>query len=125
MEDSLMKLSRCSACLIVAILIFLPFASALDAAEMDGVMMRNGKMMIVKHGKPAMPMDDDITVGDGTVVSADGTVKLKGGHEFRMRNGEMMMRDGHLMKGGMPTAMAPEAGAPINRPMLKYPNRDQ
>jgi hypothetical protein len=125
MEDSLMKLSRCSACLIVAILILLPFASAPDAAEMDGVMMRNGKMMIVKHGKPAMPMDDDITVGDGTVVSADGTIKLKGGREFRMRNGEMMMRDGHLMKGGMPTAMAPAEGAPINRPMLKYPNQEQ
>jgi hypothetical protein len=125
MEDSLMKLSRCSACLIVAILILLPFASAPDAAEMDGVMMRNGKMMIVKHGKPAMPMDDDITMVNGTVVSADGNVKLKGGREFRMRNGQMMTTDGHLMKGGMPTAMEPAEGNPINRPMLKYPNQDQ
>jgi len=122
MEDSLMKFFRCTA-LIAAILILLPFASAPDAAEMDGVMMRNGKMMIVKHGKPAMPMDDDITVGDGTVVSADGTIKLKGGREFRMRNGQMMMRDGHLMKGGKATGMEPEAGNPINRPMLKYPNQ--
>ena len=119
-----MKFFRCIACLIVAILFLLPFASAPDAAEMEGVMMRNGKMMIVKHGKPAMPMDEDITVGDGTVVSADGNVKLKGGREFRMRNGQVMMRDGHLMKGGLPAAMAPEAGAPINRPMLKYPNKD-
>jgi hypothetical protein len=70
-----------------------------------------------------MPMDDDITVGDGTVVSADGTVKLKGGREFRMRNGQVMMRDGHIMKGGQPTGMEPEAGNPINRPMLKYPNQ--
>jgi len=120
-----MKLSRCSAGLIVAILILSPFASAPDAAEMEGVMMRNGKMMIVKHGKTAMPMDDDITVGDGTVVSADGNVKLKGGREFRMRNGQVMMRDGHLMKGGLPTAMTPAEGNPINRPMLKYPNQDQ
>ena len=120
-----MKLSRCIACVIVAILFLLPCASATDAAEMEGVMMRNGKMMIVKHGKPAMPMDEDVTVGDGTVVSADGNVRLKGGREFRMRNGQVMMRDGHLMKGGLPKAMAPEAGAPINRPMLKYPNQDQ
>jgi hypothetical protein len=120
-----MKLSRCSVCLIVAILFLLPFAATSDAAEMEGVMMRNGKMMIVKHGKPAMPMDDDITVGDGTVVSADGNVKLKGGREFRMRNGQVMMRDGHLMKGGLPTAMSPAEGNPINRPMLKYPNQDQ
>ena len=118
-----MKFFRCAACLIVAILFLLPFASATSAAEMEGVMMRNGKMMIVKHGKPAMAMDDDITVGDGTVISADGTVKLKGGREFRMRNGQVMMRDGHLMKGGMPTAMAPAEGNPINRPMLKYPNQ--
>ena len=118
-----MKFFRCTACLIVAILFLLPFSSAPDAAEMEGVMMRNGKMMIIKHGKPAMPMDDDITVGDGTVVSADGNIKLKGGREFRMRNGQVMMRDGHLMKGGMPTAMAPAEGNPINRPMLKYPNQ--
>ena len=64
-----MKFFRRSTCLIVAILFLLPLASPPDAAEMEGVMMRNGKMMIVKHGKPAMPMDDDITVGDGTVVS--------------------------------------------------------
>jgi hypothetical protein len=123
MEDSPMKFFRCIACLIVAILFLLPFASTPDAAEMEGVMMRNGKMMIIKHGKPAMPMDEDITVGDGTVVSADGNVKLKGGREFRMRNGQVMMRDGHLIKGGMPTAMAPTEGNPINRPMLKYPNQ--
>src|ERR1700694_6040278 len=113
MEDSLMKFFRFSACLAAAILMLLSFALAPDAAEMDGVMMRNGKMMIVKHGKAAKPLDEDITVGDGTVISADGNVKLKGGREFRMRNGQVMMRDGHLMKGGMPTAMAPEAGNPI------------
>ena len=118
-----MKFFLYSACVVVAIFMLLLFLSAPNAAEMDGVMMRNGKMMIVKHGKPAMPMDEDITVGDGTVISADGNVKLKGGREFRMRNGQVMMRDGHLMKGGMPTAMAPAEGNPINRPMLKYPNQ--
>ena len=119
-----MKLSRCIECLIVAILFLLPFAATPDAAEMDGVMMRNGKMMIIKHGKPAMPMDEDITMTNGTVVSADGNIKLKGGREFRMKNGQMMMPDGHLMKGGLPTAMSPAEGNPINRPMLKYPNQD-
>src|SRR6266851_3962876 len=117
-----MKFFLYSACLVVAIFMLLLFPSAPNAAEMDGVMMRNGKMMIVKHGKPAMPMDEDITVGDGTVISADGNIKLKGGREFRMRNGQVMMRDGHLMKGGKPTGMEPEEGNPINRPMLKYPN---
>lgn len=118
-----MKFFRCCACLFAAILMLLSFASAPDAAEMDGVMMRNGKMMIVKHGKAAMPMNDDITMVNGTVVSSDGTVKSKGGREFRMRNGQMMTTDGHLMKGGKATGMEPEEGNPINRPMLKYPNQ--
>ncbi len=120
-----MKFFPYSACLIVAILMLLAFASASDAAEMEGVMMRNGKMMVMKHGKAAMPMDEDVTLGNGTVVSADGTIKTKGGREFRMHNGQVMMMDGHSMKGGNATVMKPEEGNPINRPMLKYPNQDQ
>jgi hypothetical protein len=122
MEDSLMKFFRCCAFLAAAILMLLPFSSAPDAAEIDGVMMRNGKMMIVKHGKAAKPMDDDINMTNGTVVSADGNVKLKGGREFRMRNGQMMTTDGHLMKGGKPTEMEPQPNSMFT-PMLKYPNR--
>src|SRR5437660_9803746 len=125
MEDSLMKLSGSTACLIAAIFILLPSASTLNAAEIEGVMMRNGKMMVMKHGKAAMPMDEAVTLGNGTVVSADGTIKTKGGREFRMHNGQVMMMDGHLMKGGNPTVMAPAESNPINRPMLKYPNQDQ
>ena len=116
-----MKFFLNSACVVAVIVVLLLLPSAPNAAEMDGVMMRNGKMMIVKHGKPAMPMDDDITLGDGTVVSADGTIKLKGGREFRMKNGQMMMRDGHLMNGGKATGMEPEPGA-IVTPMLRYPD---
>ena len=115
-----MKFFLYSACVVVAIFMLLLFLSAPNAAEMDGVMMRNGKMMIVKHGKPAMPMDDDITVGDGTVVSADGNIKLKGGREFRMKNGQMMMRDGHLMDGGKASGMQPEPNVVVT-PMLRYP----
>jgi hypothetical protein len=57
------------------------------------------------------------------VVSSDGTIKSKGGREFRMRNGQVMMMDGHLMKGGKAAGMEPEVGNPIDRPMLKYPNQ--
>src|SRR5260370_27902552 len=113
-----MKFFLYSACLVVAIFMLLLFPSAPNAAEMDGVMMRNGKMMIVKHGKPAMPMDEDITVGDGTVVSADGNIRLKGGRQFPMKNGQMMMRDGHLMNGGKATAMQQEAHAVVT-PILR------
>jgi hypothetical protein len=120
-----MKFFRCSVYLIAAIFILLPFASTPNAAEIEGVMMRNGIMMVMKHGKAAMPMDDDVTLANGTVVSSDGTIKTKGGREFRMHNGQVMMMDGHLMKGGNATVMAPAESNPINRPMLKYPNQDQ
>jgi hypothetical protein len=118
-----MKFVRYSAYLIAAILTLLQSASTISAAEIEGVMMRNGKMMLMKHGKPAMPMEDDLTIANGTVVSADGTVKLKGGREFHMRNGQVMMTDGHLMKGGKASVMESGEGNPINRPMLKYPNQ--
>ena len=115
-----MKFFLYSARVAATIVILLLLASPPNAAEMDGVMMRNGKMMIVKHGKPSMPMDEDITVGDGTVVSADGNIKLKGGREFRMKNGQMMMRDGHLMDGGKASGMLPEPNVVVT-PMLRYP----
>lgn len=118
-----MKFFLHSVSVVAVIVTLLLFASPPNAAEIDGVMMRNGKMMIVKHGKPAMPLDDDITVGDGTVVSADGTIKLKGGREFRMKNGQMMMRDGHLMNGGKATGMEPEPGSLVTpKPLLRYPD---
>ncbi len=113
------KFFRRSACLVAAIFVLLLFTPALSAAEMNGVMMRDGKMMLMKHGKAAMPMDTDVTMTNGTVVSSDGTIKLKGGREFRMHNGQMMMMDGHLMKGGNATGMQPQSN-PIGRPAL-YP----
>ncbi len=45
-----MKFFLYSACLVAAIFMLLLFSAPANAAEMDGVMMRNGKMMIVKHG---------------------------------------------------------------------------
>jgi hypothetical protein len=52
-------------------------------------------------------MDHDVTMSDGTVVSVDGTVKTKDGKTFHLRDGEMIMMDGHLMRGGKPAAMNP------------------
>jgi hypothetical protein len=111
-----MKLLRLGTCLIAAILMPLIFAPALTAGEGDGVTMRNGLMMMMKHGKAAMPMDEPVTMTNGTVVSADGTITLKGGREFRMHNGEVMTMDGHLMKGGAPTDMEPVA-SPLGTPI--------
>ena len=70
------------------------------AADADGVMMKGGKMMMMKDGKAAGPMENSMPMSDGTMVMADGTVKMKDGAEVHMKDGQMMMMDGHMMEGG-------------------------
>jgi hypothetical protein len=93
--------------LIAAIFLFSLFANAPTAADMDGVMMHGGKMMMMKAGHPATAMDHEVTMSDGTKVEVDGTVKSKDGQIFHLQNGEMIMMDGHLMKGGKADPMNP------------------
>jgi len=105
MEESLTKFLRMDICPIVAILLLLLFAAPATAA-MDGVMMHSGKMMMMKAGQPATSMDHEVTLSEGTIVEVDGTVKPKNGKEFHLQEGEMIMMDGHLMKGGKAAAMS-------------------
>ena len=102
-----MRSSHLSASLIAAIFLFSLFATAPSAADMDGVMMHGGKMMMMKAGHPAIAMDHEVTMSDGTKVEVDGSVKSKDGKIFHLQNGEMIMMDGHLMKGGKATTMNP------------------
>ncbi|MGH7923577.1 MAG: DUF6799 domain-containing protein [Candidatus Binatus sp.] len=104
-----MKFLRPSICLLAAVFLLsqFPAAPAAFAADMDGVMMHDGKMMMMKAGQPATAMDHEVTMSDGTIVEVDGAVKSKDGKEFHLQDGEMIMMDGHLMKGGKPTRMSP------------------
>jgi hypothetical protein len=102
-----MTFLRLSVCLIAAIFLLSQSPTAPFAADMDGVMMHDGKMMMMKAGRPATAMDHEVTMSDGTIVSVDGTVKRKDGEEFHLQNGAMIMMDGHLMKGGKPAKMSP------------------
>jgi major membrane immunogen (membrane-anchored lipoprotein) len=105
MEESRTKFSRLSIRLIAAIVLLSLFATAPAAADMDGVMMHDGKMRMMKAGHPATAMDHEITMSDGTIVEVDGTVKSKDGKTFRLQNGEIIMMDGHLMRGGKAAPM--------------------
>jgi hypothetical protein len=75
------------------------------AADMDGVMMHGGKMMMMNAGHPATAMDHEITLSDGAIVEVDGTVKSKDGKIFHLQEGEIILMDGHLMKGGKAAPM--------------------
>jgi len=103
-----MKTLRITERLIAAIFLLSLLATAplAFAAGMDGVMMHDGKMMMMKAGQPATAMDREITMSDGAIVEVDGSVKSKDGKEFHLQNGEMVMMDGHLMRGGKPAQMS-------------------
>jgi hypothetical protein len=100
MEDLLMTTYRVVVLTAIVWLSASLFASRLMAAEMNGVMMKDGKMMMMMDGKPAGPMDHDMTMSDGTKVMKDGMVKMKDGKEMHMKDGQMMMMDGKIMEGG-------------------------
>jgi hypothetical protein len=104
MKESQTKFARRGICPILVISVLLLFGAP-AAADMDGVMMHDGKMMMMKAGQPATAMEQQVTMSDGTIVNVDGTVKSKDGKEFRLQNGEMIMMDGHLMKGGKAAPM--------------------
>jgi hypothetical protein len=80
------------------------------AAGMDGVIMHDGKMMMMKAGKAMDPMAATMTMSNGAVVTPDGTVKLPGGRELHMKDGQMMMMDGTIMDGGKPHPMMKPKG---------------
>jgi hypothetical protein len=81
-------------------------APSLSAADADGVMMHDGKMMMMKDGKATGAMQDSMPMPNGATVMSDGTVKMKDGSEMHMKDGQMMMMDGHMMDGGQSGSMS-------------------
>jgi Domain of unknown function (DUF6799) len=77
-------------------------------AAMDGVVMKDGHMMMMKDGRATAPMTADITMPDGTKVTTSGVVKMRDGEEKQLNNGAMVLMNGHIMKGGKATPMQPE-----------------
>jgi hypothetical protein len=70
------------------------------AQDANGVMMHDGEMMMMKDGKATTPMEHSMTMSNGTTVMNDGTVTMKDGTKTHMKEGQMMMMDGHIMEGG-------------------------
>jgi len=80
-------------------------ASRLVAADTSGVVMKDGKMMVMEDGRATGPMEHEMMMGDGTRVMMDGAVKRKDGKVMHMKDGQMMMMDGHMMEGGKAVEM--------------------
>ena len=60
-------------------------------AAMDGVVMKDGHMMMMKDGRATERMTADITMTDGTKVTTSGVVKMRDGEEKQLSNGAMML----------------------------------
>ncbi|WP_343673100.1 DUF6799 domain-containing protein [Chitinophaga sp.] len=62
----------------------------------DCVVMKGGKMWMMKDGQKS-EMTQTMTMSNGTMVMADGTVKNKDGKTWMMKDGEMMDMNGKVM----------------------------
>jgi hypothetical protein len=70
------------------------------AGEMDGVMMKGGKMMTMQDGKTTGAMTKEMTMSNGTKVMTDGSVMMKDGEKMQMKDGQMIDMSGKMMDHG-------------------------
>ena len=82
-------------------------ASAQTSKMKDCIMMKDGKMEVMKGGMSMMMMNDS-TFKNGTMVMKDGTVKMKDGTTHMLKDGEYviggkvkMMKDEKMSDGKM------------------------
>lgn len=59
----------------------------------DGVILKNGKMLVMKKGQ-TMPLTEDLVLTDGTTVMANGTLKMKDGTTATLQEGDYVKMDG-------------------------------
>ena len=85
---------------VVALFLSMSFlASPVVAAEKDGIIMKDGKMMMMHSGKEVSRMDRETTLSNGTKVMMNGKMVTKDGKEIQMHEGQMIMMDGKMMGG--------------------------
>ncbi len=94
-----MKMYRIVTLAVVGLFLSVSFiASPVMAAEKDGVMMKDGKMVRMTEGKEIGRMDRAMTMTNGTKVTMNGMMKMKDGKEMQLQEGQIMMLDGKMME---------------------------
>ena len=91
--------------LAAVFLMVLPGALMVRAGDIDGVIMKDGKMMLMKRGKATAPLRSDFRTHTGTTVRTNGSITASDGTITHLENGQMMMMDGKIMTGGKATGM--------------------
>jgi hypothetical protein len=72
----------------------------MDHKMKDCIMMKEGKVMVMKGGM-SMQLMKDTTLKHGVMVMMDGTVKQKDGTTHMLKEGESVMADGKVMMSKM------------------------
>jgi hypothetical protein len=70
------------------------------AQKHEGVIMKDGKLLMMKNGQTTQ-LTTDLTLDNGTVVMADGTVKAKDGTTSTLKEGDYVTMNG--MTGNIKT----------------------
>jgi hypothetical protein len=65
----------------------------MDDMRQDHIMMQDRRVMIMRNGE-RMPLEEDLTMPDGTRVAPDGTVRMPDGMMRLMAEGETMLLHG-------------------------------
>jgi hypothetical protein len=65
-------------------------------AHPDGVMLVDGKVMMIKDGKMAK-LESDVYLNNGTKVTPDGTCVNKAGTTMMMKEGEHLDMEGNMV----------------------------
>jgi hypothetical protein len=71
----------------------------MDSKMKDCIMMKAGKVMVMKSGMSTQLMKDT-TLKHGVMVMMDGTVKKKDGTTYMLKDGESVMGNGKVMMAG-------------------------
>lgn len=67
-----------------------------DKSQPDGVMMQNGKMMMIKNGKATI-LDHDMPMNNGSKIMSDGTFIKKDGTKLMMKDGQHIDMSGNMV----------------------------
>jgi hypothetical protein len=65
----------------------------MDEMSQDHILMQGGRVMIIRNGE-MKPMNEEITMPDGTKVTIDGMVLMPDGTTRTMAEGETMLLQG-------------------------------
>jgi len=65
----------------------------------DGIVMKNGKLMIIKNGQKSN-MTQQVSLSDGSTINTDGTITKRDGSTSKLSDGEYISMAGKVSKKG-------------------------